>query len=51
MFLQRTTGHFIFAYLGQGGDPRPESLIFDDKPLPDDEFAQMSVHLATLYSG
>jgi hypothetical protein len=41
MFLARTTGHLIFAYLGQGGEPGPESLIFDDEPLADDEFAEI----------
>jgi hypothetical protein len=41
LFLERTSAHLIFAYIGQGGDPGPESLIFDDEPLPDEEFAQI----------
>jgi hypothetical protein len=41
IFLERTTEHLIFAYIGQGGEPGPESLIFNDDPLTDDEFTQI----------
>jgi hypothetical protein len=41
MFLQRTIDHLIFVYIGQGGDPGPESLIFDDEPIDDAEVAQI----------
>jgi hypothetical protein len=41
MCLQRTKEHFFFLYIGQGGEPGPESLIFDDEPLPDEDFQQI----------
>jgi hypothetical protein len=41
LFLERTSNHLIFAYIGQGGEAGPESLIFDDEPLADEEFVQI----------
>jgi hypothetical protein len=38
MLLERTSQHFFFIYLGQGGDPGPETFIFNDEPLPDADF-------------
>lgn len=40
LLLQRTSEHFFLVYLGQGGEPGPESFIFDDEPLDDEEFIQ-----------
>lgn len=42
-FLERTHEHLVFAYIGQGGDIEggPESIIFDDAPLEDDEFISL----------
>jgi hypothetical protein len=41
LFLQRTTEHLFFVYIGQGGEPGPESLIFDDEPMEDAEVGQI----------
>lgn len=38
IFLQRSRDHVIFFLIGQGGEPGPESLIFDDEPMEDSEF-------------
>jgi hypothetical protein len=41
LFLERTHEHFFFLYIGQGGEPGPESLIFDDEPLPDEDLVDI----------
>lgn len=43
LFLSRTKRHLVFAYIGQGGEigGGTESIIFDDQPLPDDDFISL----------
>ena len=41
IFLQRSREHVIFCCIGQGGEPGPESLIFDDEPMPDADFLEI----------
>jgi hypothetical protein len=41
IFLERTKEHFFFLYIGQGGEPGPESVIFDDEPLPDETLIEI----------
>ncbi|OHT02642.1 hypothetical protein TRFO_07074 [Tritrichomonas foetus] len=40
LLLQRTSEHLFFAYIGQGGEPGDQSIIFDDEPLEDVQFIQ-----------
>ena len=41
LFVKRTTEHIVFCYIGQGGEPGPESLIFNDEPLEDQDFVSL----------
>lgn len=41
LFLQRTSQHLFFAFIGQGDETGTESLIFDDDAMEDDEFISL----------
>lgn len=38
LFIGRTYQHFVFVVCGQGGEGGPETLVFDDMPMSDEEF-------------